>query len=480
MTDFVFLGPSLPRPLAQALLPRAKFLPPIQLGDLFTLDISSEDRVLIIDGLFLHAPAVRHRELLWLLDMGVTVAGSSSMGALRAAELRLFGMRGFGRIFRLYADGEVTGDDEVAIVHGPAEDGYQAQSEPLVNVRVALADAADQGEVTALEARSLLELLSALPFRDRSYRALDLLAGRSRTMADAGRRFAAWRTTHAHDAKRQDAIALLQAAARSDPALRPHGPGDQPIAGVQTRYSTGWHAEFAGTDDHGQWVTRSQVVATIRVLHPDFPRLLRTATMCRLAGSLAVPEPFEPSDIVTAARKRGLIPPADLPAAWTWLGQTSYENADAQALALLLRAAGCLNPAAEDIGGLPAPLQEPPTLQAARKIVVNASAVARSAALTAGRTWPSPAPAGKHRPVRSPLHFRDAAVHAVLAKVWNCALDHLPDRACERGFPNLADAVAAAQPFIAYVNTFGVPSWPSAGEPIDMIATKAIPAGVAG
>ena len=45
------------------------------------------------------------------------------MGALRAAELHAFGMRGVGRIFEAFRDGELEDDDEVAVVHGPAEPG---------------------------------------------------------------------------------------------------------------------------------------------------------------------------------------------------------------------------------------------------------------------------------------------------------------------------------------------------------------------
>ena len=53
----------------------------------------------LIDGVFLDVPAVWHRELLWALSEGVHVFGAASMGALRAAELAPFGMRGVGTIF---------------------------------------------------------------------------------------------------------------------------------------------------------------------------------------------------------------------------------------------------------------------------------------------------------------------------------------------------------------------------------------------
>ena len=65
--------------------------------------------------------------------------GSASMGALRAAELHSFGMRGVGRIFEAFRDGVLEDDDEVAVVHGPAELGYLSASESMVNIRATLA-----------------------------------------------------------------------------------------------------------------------------------------------------------------------------------------------------------------------------------------------------------------------------------------------------------------------------------------------------
>ncbi|MEK8104213.1 TfuA-like protein [Micromonospora sp. M12] len=135
MTDIVFIGPSLPADEVARLLPDAVVLPPVAHGDLLRLDVAPGDRVLVIDGFFLQHPPVRHREILDLLDRGVTVAGAASMGALRAAELWPFGMRGVGEVFQLYRDGVVTGDDEVAVVHGPAEEGHRSFSVPLVNIR---------------------------------------------------------------------------------------------------------------------------------------------------------------------------------------------------------------------------------------------------------------------------------------------------------------------------------------------------------
>jgi hypothetical protein len=76
---------------------------------------------------------------------GIAVYGSASMGALRAAELDVFGMTGIGRIYEWYRDGLIEDDDEVALVHGPAEAGYVPLSEPSVNVRASCAAAVEAG-----------------------------------------------------------------------------------------------------------------------------------------------------------------------------------------------------------------------------------------------------------------------------------------------------------------------------------------------
>jgi hypothetical protein len=217
----VFVGPTLPAGQVAAILPDARILPPVRHGDLLRLDARAGDTVLIIDGLFLQTASVRHREITYLLGRGVTVAGSSSMGALRAAELWRFGMRGYGEVFRLYRDGEIDGDDEVAIVHGTAEDGYRACSDPLVSIRVALRDAAGAGVLSAAEAELMLARAIALPFRSRSFRALETRAPAG--LAGPAGRFREWRSARDTDLKAADARLLLA------------GPADEALATLLVR-----------------------------------------------------------------------------------------------------------------------------------------------------------------------------------------------------------------------------------------------------
>src|SRR4029077_1266006 len=95
----------------------------------------------VIDGYFERVPTVWHKEILWAMAEGIHVYGAASAGALRAAELAGFGMRGIGRVYEDFRDGVLQDDDEVAVLHGPAEVGYPPVTEAMVNIRATLAAA---------------------------------------------------------------------------------------------------------------------------------------------------------------------------------------------------------------------------------------------------------------------------------------------------------------------------------------------------
>src|SRR5215204_2105365 len=140
MTDgtVVYLGPTLERRRAEAIL-HALYLPPAEQGSIYEAVRSFRPRTIaLIDGAFGHVPAVRHKEILWALDQGVEIVGAASMGALRAAELKGFGMAGHGFVYRWYSATPFADDDEVAVAMAPAELGARAMSEALINMRLTL------------------------------------------------------------------------------------------------------------------------------------------------------------------------------------------------------------------------------------------------------------------------------------------------------------------------------------------------------
>ena len=140
MTVFVFVGPTLSSAEVGA---AGNFvcLPPAAQGDLYRAAQQRPQAIGLIDGYFEGVPSVWHKEILWAMTHGVHVFGSASMGALRAAELAAFGMQGVGVVFEAFHSGELADDDEVAVVHGPAEVGYVRLSEAMVDIRFTLAAA---------------------------------------------------------------------------------------------------------------------------------------------------------------------------------------------------------------------------------------------------------------------------------------------------------------------------------------------------
>lgn len=176
MSTVVFLGPTLPAERARDLLPACDVRPPAGQGDVLRALQRGATRIGIVDGWFDQQPAVWHKEILYALERGATVWGASSMGALRAAELHVFGMVGVGRVFELFRDGLLEDDDEVAVAHGPAESGYQPLSEAMVNLRDRLEAAVAAGLLDPAGAAQVVARLKALPYPSRSFEAAATLA----------------------------------------------------------------------------------------------------------------------------------------------------------------------------------------------------------------------------------------------------------------------------------------------------------------
>ncbi|MBA3451559.1 MAG: tfuA protein [Deltaproteobacteria bacterium] len=221
MTTLVYVGPTLRAAEVAARLPDATVLPPVAVGDvLVAIRRRGVSRIAIIDGYFERMAAVWHKELLRAMERGIAVWGAASMGALRAAELAPFGMRGVGAIYRAYARGTLTADDEVAVAHLPAEYGYRATSDALVNLRDGIARA----PMLSARLRSRLVELARAPFyRDRSW---DRLIADAREAGVSSRVLSAFAAWPKPDRKADDARMLLRALAkdRSRPCRGPRVP----------------------------------------------------------------------------------------------------------------------------------------------------------------------------------------------------------------------------------------------------------------
>lgn len=230
----VFSGPSLPPQDARAMLPEAICHPPAALGDVYQAATLRPAAIVLIDGYFENQPAVWHKELLWALHQGIAVYGAASMGALRAVEMAPHGMVGVGSIFAAYRDGELEDDDDVAVVHAPAEFDYAPFSEAMVNV-IATLDQAVAHDVLSPAQRDVLRTLAKTQhYRERTWPAV-LTQARRQLPGAMIDRLERWLTTGTVNQKRNDAAAAL---ARAQADLLDLAGNDHPAAATRAPFQS--------------------------------------------------------------------------------------------------------------------------------------------------------------------------------------------------------------------------------------------------
>lgn len=167
----VFLGPSLKIDEARKILD-ADYYPPISKGDIYRIMASGVETIILIDGVLHRERSVWQREICDAINAGIKVYGASGVGALRAAELQAFGMKGCGTIFEWYRDEIIDGDDEIWPTYGDASDNFCPISEPLVNIRYTLLNAVKDGFLTTEQAEELISFAKKLYYPDRTYQQL--------------------------------------------------------------------------------------------------------------------------------------------------------------------------------------------------------------------------------------------------------------------------------------------------------------------
>lgn len=204
----VFLGPSLPEAEAREILD-ADYRPPAKRGDLFKAAKDGAEVICLIDGVFFQDCSVAHKEVLYALDQGVKVIGASSMGALRASELDVYGMEGVGEIYEAYKSGELVSDDEVALMFDPYT--FEPLSEPLVNIRHNLKIALREGVLDEESRQVLLQEAMSLYFPERTYDKI-ISACKGRVTEEILGRFKSFIDTERSDLKKEDATKAIRRA----------------------------------------------------------------------------------------------------------------------------------------------------------------------------------------------------------------------------------------------------------------------------
>jgi ribosomal protein S12 methylthiotransferase accessory factor len=190
----------MPLEQARAILPNATYRPPVRRGDLDSLPAG---RVVgIIDGVFDQTLSVSPREIYNALRRGVRILGSSSMGAMRAAEVR--GVVGIGRVYEMFRDGTIDRDDEVALLFEP--ESFRPITEPLVNIRYAVDRLVRSGTIDRELGQRIMAAARKLHYRDRHYRLIVREAG----LEQAHDVEALIQMLRSYDLKREDAQLLLE------------------------------------------------------------------------------------------------------------------------------------------------------------------------------------------------------------------------------------------------------------------------------
>jgi ribosomal protein S12 methylthiotransferase accessory factor len=252
----VFAGPTIPADAVAARLD-TEVRPPAAQGDLAVAAAGRPAAVVLIDGAYQGVPAVWHKEVLWALARGVPVYGAASMGALRAAELADFGMVGVGAVVEGLRSGDIVADDEVAVAHAGADDGFAPLSVALVDIRATLDAAVAAGVVAAPDAVAVAEAARALFYPQRVWPAVLAAARRCGLPPEPAAALGAWVAGNAVSVKRADAEAVLDRVRRdlaSGAAAPPAAPASWRLARtdqwrrVEAELVTGGAADTPGDE----------------------------------------------------------------------------------------------------------------------------------------------------------------------------------------------------------------------------------------
>ena len=160
----VFVGPT----RLQTIPAGVHIFAPAVLGSIFRAVQEGYKLICLIDGFFGNTPTVWHKEILFALTQGVSVCGSSSIGALRAAELHSLGMIGFGWVYRAFRRGTLVDDDEVCVIHAVAEFDFAPLTEAMVNIRYSLRSMRRRRQITRESERRIASALKARRFSART------------------------------------------------------------------------------------------------------------------------------------------------------------------------------------------------------------------------------------------------------------------------------------------------------------------------
>lgn len=438
MTVHIFLGPTLAKQDALSIVPSAVVHPPVAHGDLLSLPLAGGDVVVIVDGYYHQRASVRHKEILALLARGVAVIGCASMGALRAAEMAEYGMIGSGEVYRLYRDGILDADDEVAIAHGPAPD-YRSFTVPLVVVRHVVGMAVRMGVLDESEAKAIIDAACRVHYSERSWGAVRQVAGSTGSTAIALARLLKFveSAPDSTDIKVIDARDVLHRIANGELPGDPR-PAQPWVSGDwSNKYLGEWEARFShsGIDDTG--VGDDLVVVHQQLYLDDFPARWQRFALRGIVDATGSDGDLAARALAKAAGN-GLAAASPVSARlryWLTSAEAAELAPDDALLRVLVRSYRPLRPTRDLVDDQPDLVQD----DTARRAVAEAFVVNAEVA-----TW-----GGKN----TIDHLRRGTLLAHLAQVWRI---DVPDPAAllaaarDRGFESIDAAAGAARLFFLH------------------------------
>ncbi|MBU1172301.1 MAG: hypothetical protein KKD44_22320 [Proteobacteria bacterium] len=168
MKIIVFCGPTITDYEASGIL-KAEYRPPVTHGDLISCVYADKpDVIVIIDGAFIDHLTVWHNEINEAMNKGIMVFGASAMGAIRAAELKMWGMQGIGEVFNLIENGTIEADDEVLCDFTLIDGMYHKKTISVVNLRFILNKATDKALISQGQSDDILNVVQAMYYKERS------------------------------------------------------------------------------------------------------------------------------------------------------------------------------------------------------------------------------------------------------------------------------------------------------------------------
>lgn len=146
----------------------ALFFPPIKRGDIseITRKYGQPGVIVIIDGFYYNNLSVSLTEIREAIKLGWKFYGASSMGALRAVEANIIGMKGFGKVYRWLKLFNVCDDDEVAQVVNPQT--CQPLSLSMIEIRYIVRHLRLNKLITRQLSTVILNKMKALYFPERT------------------------------------------------------------------------------------------------------------------------------------------------------------------------------------------------------------------------------------------------------------------------------------------------------------------------